>query len=403
MDEHHHVRVLLDGAGFADVREHGAVVGAARGRAGELRKRDDRHVQLRGEPLEGARDGGDLLLTAAEAAGGGHELYIVDHDQVQPVLELKPARLGAYLRDGDAGGGVHEHAAGADVDHRAGELAPFLVGDLAPAHALHVHLGLCAEHAHGELLRGHLQREHRRLFARADGRVFDDVHAKAGLSHGRARRDEHQLAAVQAGEQIVQLRVAGGHAFDAAVVAHELLDLFKRGKQHRLYGLELFAALAHGDVVDQALGRFQYVARLKLLGVDLAQYLLRGADELAQRGFFVHDAHVCLYVGGGGHRARKLDQVLRAAHHGKLAPAVELRVQGDQVDAAPALRERAHGGKDLAVGGVVKIVVRERLECQKRGLAAAQHRAEHAALGLQMVRRRARGVYKLLHITYSRP
>ena len=37
-NKHHHVRVLLDGTGFADVGEHGAVVGAARGRAGELGK-----------------------------------------------------------------------------------------------------------------------------------------------------------------------------------------------------------------------------------------------------------------------------------------------------------------------------------------------------------------------------
>ena len=403
MDEHHHVRVLLDGAGFTDVGEHGAVVGAARGRAGELGKGDDRHAQLRGQPLERAGNGRDFFLAAAEAPGGGHELYVVDHNEVQPLLQLQAPRLGAHLGHGDAGGGVHEHAAGTDGDHRLGELAPLLIRDLPAAHALHVHLGLGAEHAHGQLFGGHFQGEHRRLLARANGGVFDDVHAKAGFAHGGAGGDEHQLARVQAGEHIVQFRIAGGHALDAAVVFDQFLDLLEGIEQHGLDGLKLLAALAHGDIVDGALGRLKDIARLLLAIVTQVDNALGGADELAQRRLFIDDAYVGAHVGGGRHGARQADEILRPAHRLKLAAAVEFGVQRHQIDGAPRLGKRAHGGIDLAVGGVVKIILRERFEDQQRRLVGAQHRPQHRALGLGMVGHCARFPRELFHITCFPP
>ena len=51
-DEHHDVGVLLDRAGFAQVRQLRALVVAAFDLTRQLRQRDDRHVQLLGQRLE---------------------------------------------------------------------------------------------------------------------------------------------------------------------------------------------------------------------------------------------------------------------------------------------------------------------------------------------------------------
>ena len=72
----------------------------------------------------------------------------------------------------------------------------------ARAGALHVDTRVRAQHAHGNLLAGHLQAEHGDgfVFVRGVGR---DVDGKAGLAHAGAGADQHQLAAMQAGEQAV--------------------------------------------------------------------------------------------------------------------------------------------------------------------------------------------------------
>src|SRR5205807_3189304 len=64
IDETHHVGVLLDGPGLAQVGELGAAVLAAAllGGAGQLGQRDHRDVELFGQRLERAGDVGDLLL-----------------------------------------------------------------------------------------------------------------------------------------------------------------------------------------------------------------------------------------------------------------------------------------------------------------------------------------------------
>ena len=88
VDEGDHVGILLDGAGLAQIAEHGAlVVAAALAGAGELRERDDGDVQLLGQGLEAAGDGGDLLgavlvvLACRRRAGGRHQLQVVDDDR----------------------------------------------------------------------------------------------------------------------------------------------------------------------------------------------------------------------------------------------------------------------------------------------------------------------------------
>ena len=67
--------------------------------AGELRQRQDRHVQLLGERLQPGGDLRDLLHPAFCGAprGAGQKLEIIDDDEAQSALALQPPRARGEL------------------------------------------------------------------------------------------------------------------------------------------------------------------------------------------------------------------------------------------------------------------------------------------------------------------
>ena len=81
-DKHNNVGVLLDGAGFAEVGELGAMVAAAAfGSAAELGQSDNGHAQFFGDGFESAGDGRNFLSAILEAlAAAGHQLQIIDNE-----------------------------------------------------------------------------------------------------------------------------------------------------------------------------------------------------------------------------------------------------------------------------------------------------------------------------------
>ena len=104
--EQHHIGILLDRAGFAQIRKLRALVLPLLDLAGELGERKDRNIQLLGQRLEPGRDLCDLLHPALGRAprGARQKLEIVDNDQAEPPLALQSPRAGGELRDGDAAG-----------------------------------------------------------------------------------------------------------------------------------------------------------------------------------------------------------------------------------------------------------------------------------------------------------
>src|SRR5215472_2866644 len=94
IDEHDHVGVLLDGAGFAQVRELRTAFFAFGG-TGELAEDQHGDLQFLGETLETARDAGDFFLAGVEAATRGDELKIVNNEQREAFVALEAASLGA--------------------------------------------------------------------------------------------------------------------------------------------------------------------------------------------------------------------------------------------------------------------------------------------------------------------
>ena len=173
--EHHHVGVLLDGAGFAQVGELRALVLAALDLARELGEGDDRDVQLLGDRLQALGDLGDLLHAALGAGGGGAgELEVVDDQHVEAVLALQAPGAGGEGGDRQRRRVVDEERAfssslAASMKRRISSSVMSPCADLVRGHA-----GGLGEDAGGELLGGHFQREE------ADDAAFDRALAAVG-------------------------------------------------------------------------------------------------------------------------------------------------------------------------------------------------------------------------------
>ena len=125
VDEHDDVGVLLDGARFAKVGQHRALLAAHLHRAGQLRQRDDGHVHLLRQHLEASRDLADLDGAVAVFARlrRGHELQVVDDDDALLGGAQLAAGLGAQLQDGQRRRVVDEHVQLAQRVRRVG-MAP---------------------------------------------------------------------------------------------------------------------------------------------------------------------------------------------------------------------------------------------------------------------------------------
>ena len=79
IDEHDHVSVLLDGAGFPQIGEAGRCVSRSGARVSWLRNQHG-EVQFLGETFEAAGDAGDFFLAIVETAAAGDQLQIIDND-----------------------------------------------------------------------------------------------------------------------------------------------------------------------------------------------------------------------------------------------------------------------------------------------------------------------------------
>ena len=138
-NKHDDVGVLLDRAGFTQIRQLRPLVLALLDGPRELRAGDHRHFQFLGDCFQAAGDVGDFLdavLHGAALRRGTHQLQVVDDDHAEPLLTLEAARAGAQGGDG-------ERRRIVDIERHAGEamagrdeFVEILAPDLAAADAV---------------------------------------------------------------------------------------------------------------------------------------------------------------------------------------------------------------------------------------------------------------------------
>ncbi|MDF2782518.1 MAG: hypothetical protein K0S96_2323 [Geminicoccaceae bacterium] len=403
VDEHHHVGVLLDRAGFAQIRELRPLVLALLDRARELGERQDRDVELLGDRLQALGDLGDLLhpVGLGGAADRPHQLQVVDHQHRQAVAPLEPARAGPERRDRQRRGVVDEQRATREVLARLDHALPLVLPELAAAQVVRAQVGLGGEQAHRELLGRHLEREQADRVAAAGqalglrsggpGRrgVGGDGDRERGLAHARARRQDHQVRGLQAAELVVEVDQPGRHAGDAAVLVIGRLDHGDGAGQHRRElpeaAFELALLREHEELL---LGDLDLLAAALRHGriVGLVDQLLADVDQAALEPEVVQQAAVVAGVEdrlGGAGEAR---EVARAVELAQRLVLVERDLEGQVVGEPALLDQPAHRLEDPAVHRLIEMLWPQELRDPVIGLVVDQDRAEQRLLGLDVVR-----------------
>ena len=316
-----HVGVLLDGTGFTQVRDHGPLVLALLGATVQLREGDDRDLEFLGQQLQRTGELGDFLLAGFDLLARAHELQVVEDDQLEVVLLLQPAALGADFHQRHVGAVVDEQRGVVHPAHGGGDLGPLLVLDGALAQVLQADGGLRGQQAHRDLVPAHFQGEHDGGEVVLDGGGAGEVQREGGLTDGGARGDDDHLAGVQAVGQFVEFVEAGGDARHALPAVAGRLDLVHGGFHDVLEDNVVLGGAALGHGVDLGLGLVDQVLHLAVLAVAELDDLGAGVDQAAQDGAFGHDFGVVAGVGGGGNGLDQLVEVGRAADPVDLARA----------------------------------------------------------------------------------
>ena len=212
IDEHHHIRVLLDRSGFAQIGEHRALVVAIVDAARELRQRHDRDIQLLRQRLQAFGHFGDFLHAILGPARRLDQLQIIDRDQPDILLPLQSARTRCDLRDRNATGIVDVKRQIAQHLRGLHEAVPFRVGKTTGADFSHIDFRLLGKNAGGKLRGRHLERkkQHRRSARRFDlvrlvlrpkpSGVKRHIGGERCLAHAGPARDDDEIGRVQPAE-----------------------------------------------------------------------------------------------------------------------------------------------------------------------------------------------------------
>ena len=370
VNEHDHVRVLLDRARLAQIGElrlddDSAVLVlllALFHVTRHLREQNDGDFELFGDYLHAARNIRDFLLTGRIALFvlDGHQLQIVYHHEIQPALALfERAALMQHVLVREVDRVVYVKSRGREPRGNSPDLVPIFRFFVAFDESLHAYLAHIDQNALGKLARRHFQVE-----GGYDARrvplddVGDDVERERRLSQTRAGGDDDYLTGQKAVEQRVQIVES---RFESTA-----LRLFPED------GVEAANDLRHGNAdVPQLPFRARGVQVEKLrfgkgahavhvvVAVSALDNLVAAADDGAQHAVAFEQGEIIVRVRRGRHAVDQRFERSRAAHRVQLALAVEPAHHADDVHRLPLAhfaRKLGDGGEDLPVRHGIKIV-----------------------------------------------
>ncbi len=221
--------------------------------------------------------------------------------------------------------------------------------------------------------------------------MLAQVHGKRRLAHGGTGRDDHQIRALQAGGHLVEITVTTRHSGHPVVGRLEqlfnLVDGLLEDQLERLRALVGTGALL-GDLEHLALGQVQQIigsAPLRL--VARFDYLVGDRDHLSHYRPLTHDLGVGTDVGGTRGVLGDLHQIGEATGLFQLFGALQLLLQGDEIDGVARIGEAGHGLEDQAVRAAVEILVDHPLGDPIPGLVVQHQAAQYGLFGLKRVGR----------------
>ena len=380
------VRVLLDGAGFPQVREHGALIVPLLVGTGQLAQTNNRDIEFFGHNFEHSGHIGDHLLAALAAApaasGGGHQLQIVDDHQSQIV---QTAALGVHIRHGEHGVVIDPDVHLVEDGGGTGDLLPVGLPEGTGLEAVVFHTGLGRQQPGGQLFPGHFQGEHRHGLVGALGHVQRDVQRKGGFAHAGPGRQQNQVRLVQTRDLLVHGGKAGGKARQVVFALAHLAQPVQHVRQHLPQGDHILGALAPADGIHLLLGGLQNIAGLAHALLDHGSDLRRRLGHPPQQRLVVDDGHVLHHVGAGGGDLHQLGQVRAGGVLVVGAVFPHLLAHRDAVDGAGIGEHGVDGLKNIPVLPEVEV---RRPQLVHHVLDAAlvdEHGAQHRLLPFQGV------------------
>ena len=267
------------------------------------------------------------------------------------MLGLDAAELGVNVHEVRAGGVVDEQRRFGELHRGHLQHAALVLIQIAEPELLLVHVRLGADQTREQLLVRHFEREDRDrpgiFFAR--GNALRDVERERGLAHGRAGRDDDQLAGMEAAGHLVDLVEPAGEAADApagiekrADAAVELLDDVAGPEQ-------LVLALGVAQFEERFFGVAQDDVRVFLIEHGPLDDRLRADDDPAEERLLLDDAGVAFEVVNLRQPVVERDQVRDAVHRFEVPAPHQLVRHRHAVDAFALLVERQHGVENAFV------------------------------------------------------
>ncbi len=411
IDEHHHVRVLLDRPGFTQVRELRALVVAAFDLTRELGERDDRNTELLRQRLHARGDLGQLLnAVLAFFRGAREKLEVVHHEQIKAMLALEAARTGRELRDGNAAGLVDMQGKALHFSHSLMQATELLAAHVTTADLERGHAGLLGDDTCGELLGAHFEAEEAdntagngfqrairlALAAPGLGDVVGDVGRKRGLAHAGASGEHDQVALLQAAHALVEIGQAGRGAGEAAIALVGLARHLDGEGQRRGEALEpALEAPTFGECVKLALGLLDLLAGhvLDRRIVGATRHILADGDQRAPQCEVMHRAAILAGIRDGRRGSRETPEILRDRD----AAEIDIRqigLDGDRGRDLAGLQQLAHHVENRAVHLLVEVLGQQEVRHPVEGFVVHEDRAEQGLFGLEIVRGEPQGLVR---------
>src|SRR2546428_7011339 len=322
-------------------------------------------------------------------AARGDELEVIHDDHGQLFVPLETAGLGAHLHDGGRAAVVNPQRSFGQARKRVGHAPPVFAAQVAGAKLVGVNARLRGKQALEERFLGHFQAEDGHGLPEMQGHIFGNVQSQRSFSHGRTRGENDQLGRLQAGGQIVQLRVAGGDAGDTFAFGEDFFEALEAVADQVFDANQSGAGAVFRELKNRRFSPVKNGVGV-FFGVERALLdLVRGVNEVPQDGFFFDDPRVVFDVGDVRHAVEKLREIGSAAGGFELAVAMQLFGEGHQVNGLLALVQRDHLLKDAPVMVVEEIFGTQLFDGRVNGVVVHQDGAEDAAFGVKILRQRA--------------
>ena len=221
-------------------------------------------------------------------------------------------------------------------------------------------------------------------------RILRDVEHKCRFTHGRAARNDHEIAALQARGELIEIGEPGRDARKFSLELHQLSDA-EIGVHGRFFDRhERVLGFFHGDVENAPFGIVEHLLHGPLPRLRIPHDVCAGADELAHDAAVFEDVDIMGNVCSARHEKRKLRDIRHAAHSSKLAAALERVDEGNAVHGIAVPIKLQHGGKNILVRGQIEILRPQRFTREFHPFGRNEHAAEHAFFRFQAVRQHPR-------------